>query len=629
MQRITWLNIMLEKLWPYVDRAVKTTVKEYLEPLMNEDDYRPASVSSVTFSSFTMGTLPPKLRGVKVYASEQQSEELCLEVDLAWGGNQNIALKFLPKGAAGYLFAAEVGIADLIISGRLRITLKPLIGALPCFGAMDISLVSKPEIDFDLKLLGGDVLSIPGLGDWLRSFVAEVLADLLVYPKKLSIPMIDNLDAMNPCGLFIVKVMEARNLPRADFFSDSDPFAKLTMSDPPFYFFNEESFKKEVRTKTRFNTLNPRWDQVFSLVVHDPREQYVSIHVYDYDTGGGTDLLGTARLALADVVDGQLYDRWIDLRMPEVFQRRLTTRHRLNLSGLKAAAAPPPRPQIRLKYAFNYFERSGADDAVDAGDEAAIRRRQSLAVSDGEFAGLSHGLLTVRVSKAKVSAREGSWLTYVPVVGLAGLVLQKSYYFVVVRIVQVSKYSDDDDHHAPANGPGAAPAPAPAAWRPESGLYQREDAAQGEQVDDDDAIAFGAEGWGGARDVDDDGAEVIPGMSVIRTISTYSLGMIGLAESRKIKKKDVLFKSRTSAKPALDVGDIVWGESFEYVLSENDYDETRQITQNREPMEVVIQLILKIKDQFGLRREVRPLVPRGPPRSTLPRTKRPTQHAAR
>ena len=38
MQRITWLNIMLEKLWPYVDRAVKTTVKEYLEPLMNEDE---------------------------------------------------------------------------------------------------------------------------------------------------------------------------------------------------------------------------------------------------------------------------------------------------------------------------------------------------------------------------------------------------------------------------------------------------------------------------------------------------------------------------------------------------------------------------------------------------------------
>ena len=174
------------------------------------------------------------LRKQQVYGSEQQSDELCLEVDLAWGGNQNIALKFQPKGAVGYLFSAEVGIADLVISGRLRITLKPLIGALPCFGAMEISLISKPEIDFDLKLLGGDVLSIPGLGDWLRSFVAEVLSDLLVYPKKISIPMIDNLESMNPCGLFIVKVMEARNLPRADFFSDSDPYAKLTMSDPPF-----------------------------------------------------------------------------------------------------------------------------------------------------------------------------------------------------------------------------------------------------------------------------------------------------------------------------------------------------------------------------------------------------------
>ena len=628
MMRVTWLNVMLEKLWPFVDKATALKMKESVEPMMNDDEHRPSSVKSISFTSFTLGTLAPKLRGVKVYASEQQSKELVVEVDIAWGGNQNIALKFIPAGAAGYLFAAEVGIAHLTVSGRLRITLKPLIAELPCFGALEISLVSRPDIDFDLKVLGGDLLSIPGLGTWIHSFVEEVLADLLVYPKKLTVPMVDNLDGMNPCGLFIVKAVEAKNLPRADLFSYSDPYVRLTMSDPPFHHFQDETYRKEVRTKTVFNTLSPVWDQVFSLVVHDPKEQHVAVHVYDYDTGVGHDLLGTCKLQLKDLKPGQLYDDWITLRLPERFRRRHARRHaRLKHAGLTERNSPQ-EAQIRLKYCFNFFSKQTSTGEDQEEEAARIRRLATKNAADGEaFAGESHGLLTVKVTKVKISLKDTSrWLTYVPVVGAVTAMFEKVYYQTVVRIVQISKYREEE---------GTSPAPE-ASWQPTPGLYTRSMTLSREEVDDSDRIApdTGTEApWtpnmtsphhhprqiseDDSRPFDDDGAMdemeiekneedadgALPNLrGLFRSVSSSINLDIGLAESRIIKKKDVLFKSKTSGKMT-ESGDIVYDESFEYVLSENQYDETRQVTMNKAPMEVVIQFLLKLKDGFGLRTE--------------------------
>ena len=108
MMRVTWLNIMLEKLWPYVDRAVKTTVKEYLEPLMNEDDYRPTSVSNVTFTSFTMGTLPPKIRGVKV-RSICAIEDGPLVPHVLHSSSLNVPVDVPPPQTTGVRIGAAIG----------------------------------------------------------------------------------------------------------------------------------------------------------------------------------------------------------------------------------------------------------------------------------------------------------------------------------------------------------------------------------------------------------------------------------------------------------------------------------------------------------------------------------------
>ena len=639
MMRVTWANVLLEKLWPFIDRAGQAYVKTLIEPMLNDPNYKPSAVSSISFTSFTLGTLPPKLRGVKVYASEQQSKEVVIEVDIAWGGNQNIALKFIPAGAVGYLFAAEVGIADMIISARARITLKPLIAELPCFGALEVSLVSRPDIDFDLKVLGGDLLSIPGLGSWIHSFVEEVLADMIVQPKKLIVPMVDNLDGMYPQGLWICKLVEAKNLPRADWFGYSDPYARLAMSHPPYIAPGEETVKTQVRTKTIFNTLSPVWDQVFSLVVHDPKEQYVTINVYDYDTGGSDDLLGSARIDLKRLLSGELYDDWITLTLPDKYAQRIRKRHqRLKRAGLTSRKTPP-EVQIHIKHVYNTFGRTPrATDDTAAGDHAGSSDespydideedqiseiRSASASSNSEFASLRHGLLSLTIIKAKVTPKSNgsSIVTYVPFVGAAGWIFEKDYYYVTVRVVQVNRYRNEPSSPArwqPArlytrNSESFEPVP-PASELNDS-WEDRDTRNDDDDEDDDQGVCLYEDEKAETMIINEEATASYPAAgretntgdadqriaqrarAFTRQQQSFNLGV---ANSRRINKSDVLFASKTTLKRS-DV-ELRWDETFEYVLSENEFDDARQANMAT-PKAVVVQFLLNIRDQFSFRKE--------------------------
>ena len=75
---------------------------------------------------------------------------------------------------------------------------------------------------------------------------------------------------------------------------------------------------------------------------------------------------------------------------------------------------------------------------------------------------------------------------------------------------------------------------------------------------------------------------------------------LGVAHSRKIKKSDVLFASKTSLKRS--DAELRWDETFEYVLSENEFDESKQANM-ASPKAVVVQFLLNIRDIFSLRKE--------------------------
>ena len=57
----------------------------------------------------------------------------------------------------------HAALEDLVFDARLRVVLKPLCNELPCFGGVGVSFLSPPKIDFNVKFLGGDFLSLPGL----------------------------------------------------------------------------------------------------------------------------------------------------------------------------------------------------------------------------------------------------------------------------------------------------------------------------------------------------------------------------------------------------------------------------------------------------------------------------------
>ncbi|KAG6537104.1 hypothetical protein ZIOFF_002185 [Zingiber officinale] len=84
--------------------------------------------------------------------------ELIMEPLLKWTGNPNVTVVVKAFG-----LKATAQVLDLQVIAIPWITLKPLVPNFPCFAKILASLMEKPHVDFGLKLLGADVMSIPGL----------------------------------------------------------------------------------------------------------------------------------------------------------------------------------------------------------------------------------------------------------------------------------------------------------------------------------------------------------------------------------------------------------------------------------------------------------------------------------
>jgi Ca2+-dependent lipid-binding protein len=65
----------------------------------------------------------------------------------------------------------------------------PLIGVFPCFGALTIALVEEPSLDFDLRVVGGDITLVPGISQPLRTYIKALIGSYLVWPRFITVPM--------------------------------------------------------------------------------------------------------------------------------------------------------------------------------------------------------------------------------------------------------------------------------------------------------------------------------------------------------------------------------------------------------------------------------------------------------
>ncbi|CAN0906209.1 SYT2 [Linum grandiflorum] len=283
--RVDWLNKFIAHMWPYLDKAICKTAKEIAKPIIAEQIPK-YKIDSIEFEMLTLGTLPPTIQGMKVYVTDEK--ELIMEPVLKWAGNPNILI-----GVKAFGLKATVQVIDLQVFAAPRVTLKPLVPTFPCFANIYVSLMEKPHVDFGLKLLGADVMSIPGVYGLVQDIVREQVARMYLWPKTLTVPILDPSKAMRkPVGILTAKVVRATKLKKKDLLGASDPYVKLKLTEDKL---------PSKKTTVKHKNLNPEWDEEFHLVVKDPESQALELIVYDWEQVGKHDKMGMNVVPLKDL----------------------------------------------------------------------------------------------------------------------------------------------------------------------------------------------------------------------------------------------------------------------------------------------------------------------------------------
>ncbi|CAL5418479.1 hypothetical protein CsSME_00036298 [Camellia sinensis var. sinensis] len=295
--RVDWLNKFIETMWPYLDKAICKTVKNIAGPIIAEQIPK-YKIDSVEFEALSLGSLPPTFQGMKVYLTEEK--ELIMEPSMKWAGNPNITVV-----AKAFGLRASVQVVDLQVFACPRITLKPLVPTFPCFAKILVSLMEKPHVDFGLKLLGADAMSIPGLYRFVQELIKDQVANMYLWPKTLEVPIMDPAKAMKrPVGILSVKVVRAMKLKKKDLLGASDPYVKLKLTEDKL-----PSKKTTVKQKN----LNPEWNEEFNLVVKDPESQALEINVFDWEQVGKHDKMGLNVVPLKQLTPEELKVMTLDL----------------------------------------------------------------------------------------------------------------------------------------------------------------------------------------------------------------------------------------------------------------------------------------------------------------------------
>ncbi|GBP31229.1 Extended synaptotagmin-2 [Eumeta japonica] len=269
---------ILLQVWPNVNHYARTLLKESIGPAVAENlaNYK---LSGFRFERMILGTIAPRVGGVKVYDKNLSRNEIIMDVDLFYAGDCDISF---------VLGAIKGGIKDLQIHGMVRVVMKPLITKIPLVGGLQIFFLNNPSIDFNL--VGAvDILDMPGFSDILRRCIVEQVAAMMVLPNKLPIKLSDEVPTVDlrmpePEGVLRIHLVQAKNLMKKDISmlgkGKSDPYAIISVG------------AQQWKTKHIDNNVNPRWDFWCEARIMQTLGQALEIEVLDKDEGNNDDKLG-------------------------------------------------------------------------------------------------------------------------------------------------------------------------------------------------------------------------------------------------------------------------------------------------------------------------------------------------
>ncbi|XP_030078725.1 extended synaptotagmin-2-B isoform X4 [Drosophila hydei] len=269
VERAEWLNKILKQVWPNANHFARTLVKETIEPnvALALSQYK---MNGFRFDRIILGTIPPRIGGVKIYDKNVDRNEIIMDLDLFYASDCDINF---------YLGGMKGGIKDFQIHGWVRVVMKPLIRSMPLVGGLQIFFLNNPNIDFNLVGVI-DFMDMPGLSDLLRRIIVEQIGNVMVLPNKLPISLSDEVSAVSlkmpePEGLLRIHVVEAKNLMKKDISvlgkGKSDPYAIVNVG------------AQEFRTQIIDNNVNPKWDYWCEAGIFTSINHLVGFSLWDYD----------------------------------------------------------------------------------------------------------------------------------------------------------------------------------------------------------------------------------------------------------------------------------------------------------------------------------------------------------
>ncbi|GMN47291.1 hypothetical protein TIFTF001_016470 [Ficus carica] len=374
--------------------AASELIKTNVEPVLEQ--YRPIILASLKFSKLTLGTVAPQFTGVTIV--EDGGDCVVMDLEMKWDGNPSIILDIKTLLGVGLpiQFALAIGackctfnlyvlgckpgkVKNIGFTGVFRLIFKPLVDELPCFGAVCYSLREKKDLDFTLKVVGGDISSIPGLSDAIESTIRDAIEDSVTWPVRKIIPILpgDYSDLeLKPVGTLEVKLVQAKELTNKDLVGKSDPYAVLYV----------RPLRDRMKTsKTINNDLNPIWNEHFEFVVEDASTQHLVVKIYDSEGLQSSELIGCAHVRLNELEPGKVKDVWLKLVKDLEVQRDTKYRGQVHLEllycpfGTENGFTNPFRPNFNLT-SLEKVLKSGANgtEVTENEKEIAQKRREVI-----------------------------------------------------------------------------------------------------------------------------------------------------------------------------------------------------------------------------------------------------------
>jgi Synaptotagmin-like mitochondrial-lipid-binding domain/C2 domain len=309
--KVPWLNNAIEQWWPFLREAIEKLISEVLTDAL--DANRPSVISTLSVERVFFGSRAPLVSGVRTYRMEEELRQLLFDIDILLNGDDMDVMLAVGYSAA----SAKIQLTNMSFSGTLRIMLEPLMKSLPGFGAISISFVQKPILDFDLSALKVNIMNLPGVSTWVSDAIKDGISASMVWPKKLVIPVTEiddeimtDLGHSRPKGLLRGVVVEAKDLINVERFGESDPFCVISLctgSADTADLANEASTHQ---TRVKTSTLNPVWKEQFEFLVTDKNAQVVHVHVFDHERVGSPRAMGHCSIAVCDLPRAVCVDRW-------------------------------------------------------------------------------------------------------------------------------------------------------------------------------------------------------------------------------------------------------------------------------------------------------------------------------